>query len=138
MKWNIVLNIYRKNDYGKLNDHLKANNIPLMYIGQGYGSLENADRNNKIILMTYHSSKGLDFDHVFLPMLGNPIRLPEEKAETLCFVALSRSKYNLMISYTGVLYAPMQKFTKGKTPIDINSDAQNYRSDSAQNSRVII
>ena len=97
-------NDFNKKDFGNLNDHLLRNKIPMMYIGQGYGSLEFADKNNKIILMTYHSSKGLDFDHVFLPMLGENIYLPIEKAETLLFVALSRSKSNLLISYSGNLF----------------------------------
>ena len=59
----------------------------------------------KIILMTYHSSKGLDFDNVFLPMLdeGN-IWFPsdkynEEKLKTLFMVAMTRSKKNLYLSY---------------------------------------
>ena len=118
--WVPVMNGFGKHDFGNMNSHLSKNNIPLMYVGQGYGSLESADKNNKIILMTYHSSKGLDFDHVYLPLLGASIGLPLSKAETLLFVALSRSKYNLMISYTGTLYPPMQKFVRGKTPFDIN------------------
>lgn len=119
-QWTTVLNNFNKNDYGNLNSHLAKNKIPMMYVGQGYGSLEAADTNNKIILMTYHSSKGLDFDHVFLPMLGTSIYLPPAKAETLLFVALSRSKYNLMISFSGNLYPPMQKFVKGKIPFEID------------------
>ena len=120
-EWSIVKNGFGKHDFGNMNTHLKSKNIPLMYVGQGYGSLETADSSNRIILMTYHSSKGLDFDHVFLPMLGTAIHLPAVKAETLCFVALSRSKYNLIISYSGDLYPPMQKFMRGKAPIEIES-----------------
>jgi superfamily I DNA/RNA helicase len=120
-KWEEVKNNFNKNDFGNLNDHLLRNKIPMMYIGQGYGSLESADRNNKIILMTYHSSKGLDFDHVFLPMLGENFYLPPKKAETLLFVALSRSKSNLMISYSGNLYQPMNKFVKDIKPFEIDN-----------------
>lgn len=122
-EWIIAKNGYGKHDFGNLNSYLRTKNIPLMYVGQKYGSLEDADRENKIILMTYNSSKGLDFDHVFLPMLGTAIHLPAEKSETLCFVALSRSKYNLIISYSGDLYPPMQKFMHGKTPFEIENMA---------------
>jgi superfamily I DNA/RNA helicase len=119
--WEPVFNNFNRHDFDNLNDHLIANNIPLIYIGQGYGSLTEADTNNKIILMTYNSAKGLDFDHVFLPMLGENIYIPENKAETLLFVALSRSKYNLMVSYSGTLYSLMGKFMQGKTPFEIES-----------------
>lgn len=119
--WEPVFNKYNKHDFDSLNGHLKANNIPLIYVGQGYGSLSLADSENKIILMTYNSAKGLDFDHVFLPMLGENIYIPDNKAETLLFVALSRSKYNLMVSYTGNLYSLMEKFMRGKTPYEIES-----------------
>ena len=119
-KWIPVLNGFDKFDFGDLNGHLANHNIPLMYVGQGYGSLEDADTNNKIILMTYYSAKGLDFDHVFLPMLGCPnVTIPVKKANTLCFVALSRSKYNLIVSYSGDLYYIMQNFFKDKTPVEI-------------------
>jgi superfamily I DNA/RNA helicase len=121
-QWNPVKNHYDNYDFGNLNRHFENNNIPIMYIGQSYGSLEAADKNNKIILMTYNSSKGLDFDHVFLPMLGSNIYIPPTKAETLLFVALSRSKYNLMISYSGILYPLMKKFIGSKIPIEINID----------------
>ena len=118
--WEPVKNRFGKNDFGTLNNHLAKSKIPMIYVGQSYGSLEEADKSNKIILMTYNSSKGLDFDHVFLPMLGTNIYIPPNKAETLLFVALSRSKYNLMISYSGNLYPPMQKFVKGKIPFEID------------------
>lgn len=130
--WKPVFNNFNRHDFENLNDHLSANNIPLIYVGQGYGSLSDADRDNKIILMTYNSAKGLDFDHVFLPMLGEKIFIPGSKAETLLFVALSRSKYNLMVSYSGTLYSLMGKFMQGKSPYEIESVS------SASAGRVII
>ena len=56
-------------DYNQLNTYLDNYNIRMNYIGNGIGSLIDASENKKIILMTYHSSKGLDFDNAFLPML---------------------------------------------------------------------
>ena len=55
--------------------------------------------------MTYHSSKGLDFDNVFLPMLdeGNmwfpPDKYSNDKLKKLFMVAMTRSKKNLYLSY---------------------------------------
>jgi superfamily I DNA/RNA helicase len=60
--------------------------------------------------MTYHSSKGLDFDNVFLPFLSSTCNIFDE---TLFMVGLTRSKLNLTISYTDT----MHKFVK-----DIEND----------------
>lgn len=99
-------------DFGLLNEHLKSNNIPLMYVGSGYGSLVEAAKNNTTIIMTYHSSKGLDFDQVYLPLVGDDMYI-NSNVDSLLLVALSRSKSGLFISYTGVLYPSLQKFLSG-------------------------
>lgn len=104
-KWNESNDKYGKADYEQLNEHLDKHNIRLHYIGNGVGSLIEASDAQKIILMTYHSSKGLDFDNVFLPMLdeGNmwfpSDKYNEEKLKTLFMVAMTRSKKNLYLSY---------------------------------------
>jgi superfamily I DNA/RNA helicase len=55
-------------------------------------------------IMTYHSSKGLEFDHVFIPQcsdldpIGNPVDKKLSFQEAL-FVAVTRAKINLIISY---------------------------------------
>lgn len=99
-------------DFGLLNEHLKANNIPLMYVGSGYGSLVEAAKHNITIIMTYHSSKGLDFDQVYLPLVGDGMYL-NSNIDSLLLVALSRSKSGLFISYTGKVYPSLQKFLTG-------------------------
>jgi hypothetical protein len=96
-------------DFGLLNEHLKANNIPLMYVGNGYGSLVEAAKNNVTIIMTYHSSKGLDFDQVYLPLVGDGMYI-NSNIDSLLLVALSRSKSGLFISYTGSVYPGLKKF----------------------------
>ena len=58
-------------------------------------------------LMTYHSSKGLDFDNVFIPQLNHnkQIVLPfvldknPDLDKRLLFVAVTRSRCNLFMSY---------------------------------------
>lgn len=99
-------------DFGHLNEHLKANNIPLMYVGNGYGSLVEAAKYNITIIMTYHSSKGLDFDQVYLPLVGNGMYI-NSNINSLLLVALSRSKSGLFISYTGKIYPSLVKFISG-------------------------
>ncbi len=125
--WDKEVNRFDDFNFGALNNHFDRNNVPLLFIGQGYGSLKKANIRNKIIIMTYHSSKGLDFDHVFLPLLGSDFFLPDDKAETLFFVALSRSKYNLMISYTGVLDPKIKKFMDGEQEFLIEEQSRPTR-----------
>lgn len=50
-----------------MNAFLKVNGIKMQYVGNGYGNFSENDR--RIILMTYHSAKGLDFDNVFIHLL---------------------------------------------------------------------
>lgn len=99
----------RNPNYSLLNSYLKSKGVPLMYVGNNYGSLTDADIQNKIVLMTYHSAKGLDFDYVYLPMVNAEMKI-HSKEDSLLLVALSRSKSGLLISYTGSLYHGLVKF----------------------------
>jgi superfamily I DNA/RNA helicase len=72
--------------------------------------------NGKIYLTTFHSAKGLEFDHVFIPRLTSE-KLPDpdiinsatstESALSdelkLLYVAVTRSKYGLYMTYSGTL-----------------------------------
>ena len=73
------------------------------------GEKENDE--NKVKLMTMHSSKGLEFDCVFLPRMnqgvipssrsmGNSKEYEEERR--LAYVALTRAKKFLYISYVKI------------------------------------
>jgi len=96
-------------DYGSLNEHLNEHDILFEYVGNSFGSLENAGNNNKVILMTYHSAKGLDFENVFIPWLTDQIQIVGETdklKETVFYVALTRSKNNLVLTYHGDKYHP--------------------------------
>jgi len=63
---------------------------------------------NGLYLMTYHASKGLEFDAVFLPLLiegeipsKNSITLEEiEEERRMLYVAMTRAKKKLTLSYT--------------------------------------
>jgi hypothetical protein len=87
---------------GQRNNHLENHNIKLEYIGNGFGSLENATTKHKVMVMTYHSSKGLDFKNVFIPNLYESLTIwrdNEEISKTLFFVAVTRSRENLYLTY---------------------------------------
>jgi superfamily I DNA/RNA helicase len=119
-QWSEKKNQYGKPDYGDLNRHFKSNGIKLQFIGSGYGALKNAEQNKEAILMTYHSSKGLDFDNVFLPFLNTHFYLHPSKAETLFMVAMTRSRKNLYLTYFGYTHDLVDKFKSECTEISIS------------------
>jgi len=125
-QWSEKKNNYGRPDYGDLNRHFKSNGIKLQFIGSGYGALKNAEQNKEAILMTYHSSKGLDFDNVFLPFLNTHFYLHPSNAETLFMVAMTRSRKNLFLTYYGYTHDLVDKFKGECLEISI-SDILNQR-----------
>jgi len=125
-QWSEKKNNYGRPDYGDLNRHFKSNGIKLQFIGSGYGALKNAEQNKEAILMTYHSSKGLDFDNVFLPFLNTHFYLHPSNAETLFMVAMTRSRKNLFLTYYGYTHDLVDKFKGECSEISI-SDILNQR-----------
>lgn len=97
---------YGKPNYGLLNEHLEKHGVKMQSITNGYGSL--VTDSDKIILSTYHSSKGLDFDKVFMPFCnqGNG----NEDDPRLFMVAMSRSRKDLILSYTTNMNRFIQQF----------------------------
>ncbi len=96
-------------DYTAFNQHFEKNKIALQFLGSNNGSLPESDDKKMCYLMTYHSAKGLDFNSVFLPHLtsstcldAKPHSLSKEESERrLFYVALTRSRNNLFLSYHG-------------------------------------
>lgn len=111
----------KKPDYEKMNSYLLSKGVPIMYVGNNYGSLTGADRDNKVVVMTYHSAKGLDFDYVYLPMVNDDMYIHSNE-DSLLLVALSRSKSGLFISYTGSIYPDLNKFLSGIQPKQISNN----------------
>jgi superfamily I DNA/RNA helicase len=107
--------------YDLMNAHLDNIGIPIVYVGNGFGSLTDADRQNKVVITTYHSAKGLDFDYVYLPLVNDDMFI-HSNIDSLLLVALSRSKSGLFISYTGSLYPYLDKFLKGIQPKKISNN----------------
>ncbi len=125
-QWTAKENRWGRPDYGDLNEHFRSNGIKLQFIGSGYGKLKNAEQNKEAILMTYHSSKGLDFDNVFLPFQNAHFYLHPNNAETLFMVAMTRSRKNLYLTYYGYTHDLIDKFKSECTEISI-SDILNPR-----------
>ena len=96
--------------------------MPLQYVGNGTGNF--SENSRKITVMTYHSSKGLDFDNVFIPFLnrGLFITYDEDLSRTLFMVAMTRSRNNLYLTYSGMKHDYLQKFSSDCNSIDIHSN----------------
>ncbi|MGL5981358.1 MAG: 3'-5' exonuclease [Phocaeicola sp.] len=125
-EWREMKNHWGKPDYGSLNNHFRSNGIKMQFVGSGYGSLKDAEYNKEAIIMTYHSSKGLDFDNVFLPFLNMNLDIHPNNATTLFMVAMTRSKKNLYLTYYGYTHTMVDKFKRECTEISI-SDMLNPR-----------
>jgi hypothetical protein len=93
--------------YSSFNEFWKLNNVKLMYLGGSYGNLKESDHKQVVYLMSYFSSKGLDFRNVFIPNLNYNLHIsPNYDLENpdldinLLFVAVTRSRQNLFLSYS--------------------------------------
>ncbi len=100
-EWVPTTNRYGAPDFASLNYHLQSRDIPLQFFGSGAGSVSDPE-DGIIRIMTYHSAKGLDFNTVFLPYLDKDTSIyrDESIARSLFFVALTRSRENLHLSYS--------------------------------------
>ena len=130
-EWNVVTNNWGKTDYNSLNRHFASCGVPIQYVGNGYGKF--TEDANKIILMTYHSAKGLDFDNVFLPNLNNSLFIVSDEtlSKTLFMVAMTRSRNNLYLTYSGYKHPYLDNFASDCNKINIhdalNSQSQTFK-----------
>ncbi|MGL4904007.1 MAG: 3'-5' exonuclease, partial [Cetobacterium sp.] len=93
------------------------------------------EKNSKLSLLTIHSSKGLEWDYVFVPLLldgiiptslGNTINLEEEKR--LFYVAITRAKNELFLSYPLSFYNNYGLFSNPSPFVnEINSEFFNIK-----------
>jgi len=131
-EWKIKYNQWDKPNYEDLNRHFQQHGIKAMFIGSGYGSLKDAETKKNTILMTYHSSKGLDFDNVFLPFLNNSLSISKYNQETLFMVAITRSRKNLYLTYFGYTHNLVDKFKSDCTEINISNLNNNNNSSNSK------
>jgi len=99
---NSITEIEKQNPSMSLNEYLDM-------ISLSSSTDEMEDDENYVKLMTIHSSKGLEFDYVFLAGMEDGLfpsisfDAPEEELEEerrLCYVAITRAKKELFISYS--------------------------------------
>lgn len=114
-------NSWGKPDYGRINKQFKDQGVKLQFIGSGYGSLQDAEKNRHVMVMTYHSSKGLDFDNVFIPLANEDLFISKFNSDTLFMVAMTRCKQNLFLTYTGSPHNLVRKFKDSCTFIKVGS-----------------
>ena len=125
-EWELKENRWGKPDYENLNRHFGNNNIKMEYVGNSYGSFRNASQNKNLIIMTYHSAKGMDFDNVFLPFMSSSTYIRPENQKTLFMVAMTRSKMNLYITYSDYLHPLVERFesTCQRISLDNNNNPE--------------
>lgn len=118
-----ILQFIKSRNYTELNKVFSKNEIRLEYVGNDHGSFRNAKEKHNIVLMTYHSAKGMDFDNVFIPFLSS------SRHERFSFflpkplmVALTRSNFNLTLSYSGESMAFVDSIKDVCFEIDIDSE----------------
>lgn len=118
-------------DWGAMNAHLRKNGIKMQYVGNGYGCFDESD--SRIVIMTFHSAKGLDFENVFIPFANASmfINHDDSLAKTLFMVAMTRTRKNLYITYNGYPSDYLEAFKSNCSHIDISSSTRTSQSSSA-------
>ena len=131
--WTERTNQYGKIDFGAMNNYLKANDVKIQYLGNGYGKFSEND--HRIVIMTFHSAKGLDFENVFIPYANSSMFISsnESLAKTLFMVAMTRSKKNLYITYYGYPSDYLDSFKSNCSKINISSTTTKTAKASADN-----
>lgn len=110
MGWRTPPELERNGDedagpYDAMNRYLDRERTMLHLFGSGSGEMERSDQRSVVYLMTYHSSKGLDFPNVFLPHLTDTTCLEpmvgakDDEERRLFFVAVTRARQRLYLSH---------------------------------------
>lgn len=123
----------RKENYNLINIHLESNGLNFQYLGNGAGSFEKGQKESMITVMTYHSAKGLDFKAVFIPFLTSNLEIWRDdiqRAKTLFFVALTRSREQLFLSYNREKHPFINEVPQGSLyNIDAESEIKRLEGD---------
>ena len=128
--WEEIEDRWGKPNWGYMNKWLSRNNIRLQYVGNGYGTFSDSSR--QITLMTYHSSKGLDFDNVFMPFVNGSLYIArdEDLGRRLFMVAMTRSKNRLYFTYNGYPSSYLDLFKGECALVDIHDVLNPSRNES--------
>ena len=85
---------------------MKEKNIPFRYLGNREGDLTEGDQKPLTYVMTWHGSKGLDFETVVVPDLG------KGRSRCACnpfYVAMTRARKNTLLTYSGAQTDQIEK-----------------------------
>lgn len=119
--WKRTYNEHGDEDLGNLNDYLELSGILLRYVGNGYGNF--LGDKPTVTIMTYHGSKGLDFDKVFLPFCNQSAEDTQADNDKRVFlVGMTRSRGDLIISFSKKLNRFVSKFAENCTHKDLTTD----------------
>lgn len=131
--WVEKRNRWNQLDFSAMNAYLFSNDVNMNYVGGGVGSFNS---NNRIVIMTYHSSKGLDFDNVFIPFMNSNMYIvpDEDRSKILFMVAMTRSRNNLYLTYTGSKHYYLNSFSSQCSSIDIHDALSSGNKFKTQNS----
>lgn len=123
-EWVESTNNWGRVNFGAMNSHLRRNGIKMQYVGNGYGSFDEND--HRIVIMTFHSAKGLDFENVFIPYANASMYISpnDNLAKTLFMVAMTRTRKNLYITFNGYPSDYLDAFKSNCSQIDISSTNQ--------------
>ena len=91
-------------DYIDLNQRFVELDLSFRFFGNNKGSLSESDTKPIVYLMLFHSSKGLDFQSVFIPCVNSDREFwrddyTQELERRLLFVATTRTRQDLFITY---------------------------------------
>ena len=97
-RWTVEMTNFEAPHFGRLNSHLKTNQIKLQIVQNNFGDLNNAFENNEVVLQTYHSAKGLDYQIVCLPNASVEEAGNASIHNSLFYVAITRASGALIIT----------------------------------------
>ncbi|WP_199747277.1 DEAD/DEAH box helicase [Corallococcus sp. AB049A] len=99
--WNEMALLYRSADMGqRAVQQLTRMGIPLQWVGKGSGQSAFKSSEASVKVLTFHSSKGLEFPVVAIPRLKRPAaEHPDAKKEArLLYVAMTRAMDQLVLT----------------------------------------
>ncbi|MBZ4333916.1 DEAD/DEAH box helicase [Corallococcus sp. AS-1-12] len=99
--WNEMALLYRSSDIGqRAVRHLNHMGIPLQWVGKSPGQSAFKSSEASVKVLTFHSSKGLEFPVVAIPRLKRPApERPDAREEArLLYVAMTRAMDQLVLT----------------------------------------
>lgn len=117
--WIVKSDKWGKTDYSALNNYLDLIGVPFQFLGNDSGDLPNYC--DKISIMSYFSSQGLKFDHVFIPNMNSDtfINSNDLISRNAFALAITRGRY-ISITHYGERHAFLNEIERDCCQIDIH------------------